>query len=86
MKRMYALTESVPAGAEADTEYFCQAPVIYRLTEGKAWIRTTGRNGESSESAGYSLDAGMSLEIFGRTGKISRIDVGIPVDSLHTEE
>ena len=69
----------VDPGALAFT--FCQVPIVYTRT-GEAWVRVTSRTGESVTVLGKGLDEGNSQALLDRRGEISRIDVGIPEDSL----
>ena len=71
---------NVSAGALAFS--FCQVPVIYELNQNEAWIRVTTSDGASSTLSGDRLDADHSRELFGRSGGISQIDVGVPEGSL----
>lgn len=63
---------AVPARALAFT--FCAVPVVYLLGSGKACIRWTDASG-THERAGTMLDAATSAEVFGRTGRVTRIEV-----------
>jgi hypothetical protein len=70
----------LPAGSLAFT--FCQVPVIYEITSGGPWIRITASDGTSSTIDSDSLDVDQSRSIFDRLGTITRIDAGIPPDTL----
>jgi len=70
----------LPPGSLAFT--LCQVPVVYELTDGERWTRTELSDGESRESVGEGLDASTSRELFGRTGRVVRIHVGLPEGAL----
>ena len=71
---------AMPAGSLAFT--LCQVPVVYERVAGEARIRTTFADGSSAEFSGNQLDARLSAEIFSRSGRITRIQVGIPEEVL----
>jgi len=69
-------TLALPAGSLAFT--YCQVPVVYERTEDAAGIRIVHADGSSNELAGNRLDARTSRELFSRSGRIVRLEVGIP--------
>ncbi|MCP3913963.1 MAG: hypothetical protein GY711_00225 [bacterium] len=62
----------VPAGGVAFT--YCQVPVVLHAASGES-LRWTRADGEIVEIVGSELDAGVSSEVFRRTGLVRRIDV-----------
>uniref|UniRef100_A0A832I4L2 Cellobiose phosphorylase n=1 Tax=Eiseniibacteriota bacterium TaxID=2212470 RepID=A0A832I4L2_UNCEI len=70
----------VPPRALAFT--VCQVPIVYELTRGAAWLRITRRDGTTCTFEGDRLDAEASRAVLGRTGEVTRIDVGVPEDTL----
>ncbi|MBN2170100.1 MAG: hypothetical protein JW819_02125 [Candidatus Krumholzibacteriota bacterium] len=66
----------LPAGSLAFT--LCQVPVIYERTAGEPRIRVAFADGASEERAGNTLDARSSTGLFSRSGRIARLEVGIP--------
>ncbi|WP_415909211.1 hypothetical protein [Oleiharenicola sp. Vm1] len=66
------LDVALPARALAFT--FCGVPVVYQLGAGTARVRWFDAAG-SHERAGAALDAATSAEVFGRTGRVTRIEV-----------
>jgi hypothetical protein len=70
----------VPAGGLAFS--FCQVPIIYELSQ-EAWIRVTTSDGKTSAVDDHRLDGDTSRSLFNRSGEISRIDVGVPENSLN---
>jgi len=67
---------ALPAGSLAYT--CCQVPVVYERVDGEAGIRVVYADGSSTEQAGDRLDARTSRDLFSRSGRIVRIEVGIP--------
>ena len=70
----------LPPGAIAFT--VCQVPVVYRLAEGAASIGVAARAGGVSDIPGDTLPAGVSAEVFARSGRVTRIDVVVPRSSI----
>ncbi len=77
--------EIVPVGGgrerlalEAGTLAFtlCQVPVVYRRAESPG-IVVTEEGGATRSLAGDTLDQGTAAELFGRTGRLHRIDVDV---------
>jgi hypothetical protein len=64
----------LPARALAFT--YCQVPVIYRLSE-QPYIEILFEGGEMERHEGSILDAALSREIFRRTGRVRRLQVGV---------
>jgi hypothetical protein len=73
---------TLPRGALAFT--CCQTPVVYHITDHPG-IRVLYADGVAKESDGRVLDKQDSDDIFGRTGKIERVEVGIRESSLWSE-
>jgi hypothetical protein len=71
---------TLPAGGLAFT--YCQVPVIYRLTVGRARIRILYANGTATEQAGNVLDARVSADLLARNGRLERLDVDVPERTL----
>jgi len=69
-------TITLAAGSLAFTVY--QVPVVYGLVDGETSIHLTFSDGTTAEHRGDRLDTALSAELFTRSGKISRIHVGIP--------
>jgi len=61
---------------------YCQVPVIYRLVGEEPWIRVIAAHGPVTEVEGDRLPAAVSGSIFGRTGEVAGIEVGVPEDLL----
>jgi hypothetical protein len=55
---------------------YCQVPIVYRIEETDQ-ISVFMRDGTVRRVDGASLDSGLSREVFGRTGRIERIEVGV---------
>ncbi|MCK6507312.1 hypothetical protein L6R53_28730 [Myxococcota bacterium] len=72
-------TVEVPAGGLAFT--FCQVPVVYRAERGPA-LRVHLADGQRLHLAGDTLSAELSAEVFGRTGRVRRIEVDLPPSGL----
>jgi hypothetical protein len=70
----------VPAGSLAFS--FCQVPVVYQLTPGESWVRIVGADDTVTTIPGDTLDSDTSKSIFGRSGAVTRIEVGVPEASL----
>jgi len=70
--------QALEVPADALVFSFCQVPIMYRLAGGESWIRTTTVDGATTTDSGTGLDRETSRMIFERTGRIARIDVGIP--------
>jgi hypothetical protein len=64
------------AGSLAFT--FCQVPIVYDRVNGEGWIRVVLDDGSKTTRPGNCLDEDLSRELFGRTGRITRIHVGLP--------
>ena len=64
------------AGSLAFT--FCQVPVVYERVDGEGWVRVVLDDGSKTTRPGGSLDEELSREIFGRTGRVASIHVGVP--------
>ncbi len=60
---------------------YCGVPVVYIAEEGEAWTRVTWSDGRET-MGGDELGPETSGAVFGRLGKIARIDVGVPLASL----
>jgi hypothetical protein len=76
-----ACSLQIPTGALAFT--YCQVPVVYESGAESAWIRIDMADGSTTEMDGTSMTRDLSREVFGRSGRVKRIVVGIAVDSLH---
>jgi len=71
----------VPAQGLAFT--WCQVPVVYRLVDrGPPTLAVTRDDGSSQTLAAPSLPAGLSAEIFRRSGRIRRLSLDLPRDLL----
>lgn len=57
----------------------CQVPVVIRAAEDEPGIRVTFTDGSGRAIDGLELDAASSRAIFGRAGRIARLDVTLPV-------
>jgi hypothetical protein len=68
-----AQTIALEAGMVGFT--FCGVPVVYRQGKGIVRIALHQAKGNAVEVAGARLEAEASAAIFGRTGRITRIDV-----------
>jgi len=73
-------TLELPARGLAFT--YCQVPVVYTLTLKSSWIKVTSSDGTSSVEDGDQLGGTQSRMLFDRLGEITRIDVGVPEESL----
>jgi hypothetical protein len=71
-----AASLELDTGAMAFT--FCQVPVVYERAEREAWVRAVLRDGSESLIEGDTLSREFSREVFGRTGRVERIHVGVP--------
>jgi hypothetical protein len=60
----------------------CQVPVVYRQVAGPGWVHVTFADGTSSEHPGNRLDRQLSADLFSRTGRIEKIQVGIQGHTL----
>jgi hypothetical protein len=60
---------------------FCGTPVIYKLSE-KRFINIEFRDHSKKMVESAELDASWSRSLFGRDGRISRLVVGIPPETL----
>ena len=65
---------------------YCQVPVEYRRVEGKAWVRVERASGLPEDFAGTVLDGPVASEIHGRTGRVTKVTVGVPGHTLCREE
>ena len=70
----------IPPGSLAFT--LCQVPVVYRLCDAEFSINLTRADGKVVSIKQDCLDAGLSLELFQRTGETVRIDVQLPEDQI----
>ena len=66
----------LPAHALAFT--CCQVPFVYRLVDEAGWVRTVDTAGARRELRRLEVDEDVCREIFGRTGQVARVEVGIP--------
>ncbi len=73
---------SLDLGAGSMAFTFCQVPVVYERVEREAWVRVTLDDGSEKVIEGDRLGSELSGEIFGRTGRIVRICVGVPQELL----
>ncbi|OZC04707.1 hypothetical protein BSZ36_11575 [Rubricoccus marinus] len=69
-----AQTLALHAGSLAFT--YCQVPVVYTRSEAPS-LRLVAASGETTEVDGAALSPEASAEVFGRTGSIARIEVGL---------
>ncbi len=69
-------TWDLPAGSLAFT--YCQVPVVYELGGDKPWLEARLNDGTTHHVEGTTLSTALSDEIFGRTGKVRRLRVGVP--------
>ena len=75
-----ATSIELPPGSLGFT--LCATPIIYRLTDAHASIESVMTGGRLRRVDGATLDEGPSAELFGRTGRVSRIEVHVPRDVL----
>jgi hypothetical protein len=75
-----ATSLELDAGSVAFT--FCQVPVVYERVGEKGRVRVVLDDGSESILEGDGLGRTLSRELFGRTGRIARIHVGIPREAL----
>jgi len=68
------------AGSLAFT--YCQVPVVYEQVPGEAWIHVEFDDGTSHEHHGNVLEASLGAELCSRSGRIQKIQVGIPGSTL----
>jgi hypothetical protein len=68
------------AGSLAFT--FCQVPIVYERVAGEGWIRVVLDDGSKTTRPGGCLDESLSSELFGRSGRIAGISVGVPEAGL----
>ena len=68
------------AGSLAFT--FCQVPIVYERVNGEGWIRVVLDDGSKTTRPGNCLDEDLSRELFGRTGRVARVHVGVPESTL----
>ena len=57
---------------------FCQVPVVYTLSDQQASVVVTLNDGKALTYAGDTIPADVACEVFGRTGRVARIDVVVP--------
>ena len=60
----------------------CQVPVVYARGADQPWLRVVFADGTTAQRTGNRLDADLGAELFARTGRIERIQVGIPDHDL----
>jgi len=70
----------LPADSVAFT--FCQVPVVYEEVGEGPWLKATLADGTDRHVDGAALDADLSAEIFGRTGKVRCLRIGVPREWL----
>jgi len=73
-------TLSLHPGSLAFT--ICQVPVVYRRGGEEAGIQIEYSDGSMTERPGNLLEAPLSAEIFGRTGRVRKMQVQIPAAAL----
>jgi hypothetical protein len=56
---------------------YCGVPVVYHRHAGRPWTRVTWNDGSETEIDGDGLDRDTSRALFGRTGRITRLRVGV---------
>ena len=71
---------ALPADAVAFT--FCQVPVVYEEVGEGPWLEATLADGTNHHVDGPALDPELSAEIFGRTGKVRSMRIGVPREWL----
>ena len=74
---------TVPRGSLVFT--LCQVPVVYERDESAPRIQLDYADGTTAEFSGDSLTEAISQDIFGRTGHVTRLRVGISGDVLRAE-
>lgn len=72
--------QSLSIGEESLAFTYCQVPIIYRRVEGDASIQVSLSDGSSTKLSGNRLDTDLSSELFSRSGLISEIRVGVPLN------
>jgi hypothetical protein len=60
----------------------CQTPVVYTLTDGPARVAVSLDDAHTITLDGDCLPADLSAQVFGRTGRVQRIDVTVPRGAL----
>ena len=80
--RGQAASLELDAGSLAFT--LCQAPIVYERVEGEGRVRVVLEDGSESVLAGDCLGRELSSELFGRTGRIARIHVCVPLGVLRS--
>lgn len=58
---------------------YCQVPVVYKLSD-RERIKICFQDGKTRTFDELKMDHGSSLELFGRSGKIKKLVVDIPID------
>ena len=64
---------------------YCQVPCIYHLSD-QNQVLLTFSNGDLREINSLILDKDVSNDIFGRSGKIERIDIRVSADKISLDE
>ncbi len=73
-------TLDLPADSIAFT--YCQVPVVYQEVGEGPWLKVEFADGTDRRIDGAALDADVSAEIFGRTGRVQSLRVGVPREWL----
>jgi hypothetical protein len=60
----------------------CQVPIVYELGNADRWIQVLYNDGSVADFSDNRLDPDSSDEIFGRSGRIQSVRVGVTADSL----
>ena len=61
---------------------FCQVPVIYTLADQPAGVTVTLDDGQTQSYQGDTLPSEVAAEVFKRSGRVTRIDVVVPDQSI----
>jgi hypothetical protein len=70
------VTKTLDLSSDSLAFTYCQVPVVYQLG-GEDGIEISLANGEKEKIGGNMLSQSWSNELFKRTGRVARIDVGI---------
>ncbi len=71
---------ALPEGSLAFT--LCQVPVVCELTDGPMRFEAVLDGTEQTASDASELGAELSAEVFGRTGKVTRLNLSVPENSV----
>ncbi len=74
---LHGNAQTIDLNADSLAFTYCQIPVVYRRADALA-VRITEVDGTVTEIEGDALSRDLSAEVFGRTGRITRIDLDLP--------